>query len=191
MKKFLPALTISLIFTGLLVLQMAFNGQSSRAQKTNKSESKYAAYESIFSKISVKTTKGRKLSHVDFKDKVVLFNFWASWCRPCVSEFITLNKLIKVIDSEKFLVLGINNDDEDILKNIKKTEKKHDLKFESINDSKYGMTGKFLIEKIPATIVFQNGKVIFFSNEEYDFMSETFIYKIKSAIKSIKKPTKK
>jgi thiol-disulfide isomerase/thioredoxin len=183
MKKFFPAISISLVFASLLVLFMTVNGSKTIAQKVSPEKQKYSGYEATFSKVNVKTTKGTVISESTLVGKVVILNFWASWCRPCLSEFAALNKLITKINSEKLLVIGINNDDENPLKEIKKIEKKYKLQFESINDLDYGLTSKFLVQKIPATIVFQAGKVIFYSNEEYDFTSEEFVNKIQNALK--------
>jgi thiol-disulfide isomerase/thioredoxin len=182
MKKFFPAVSISLIFASLLVVFMTFSGSKTIAQKVSPKKQKYSGYESVFSKMKAKTTKGTVVSSKALKGKVVIFNFWASWCRPCLSEFSALNKLIAKIESKNLVVIGINNDDEEPLKEIKKTETRYKLKFESINDLDYGLTSKFLIQKIPATIVFKDEKVIFYSNEEYDFMNEDFVEKIKKAL---------
>jgi len=40
--------------------------------------------------------------------KILLLNFWASWCPPCVKELPSLNRLQKKFDSDEFTVLAIN-----------------------------------------------------------------------------------
>jgi thiol-disulfide isomerase/thioredoxin len=42
---------------------------------------------------SLATPEGRKLSLKDFRGKVVLLNFWASWCVPCREEMPAMEKL--------------------------------------------------------------------------------------------------
>jgi len=184
MKKFFPAIALTSLFALMLVIQMIFNGPESSAEKVSIKEAKYSSYETIFESMKLQTTKGTVVSAEKLKGKVVILNFWASWCRPCVSEFATLNKLIQKVNSKDLVVIGINNDDEYPEKEIKKIEKKYKLKFESVNDMKFNVTNKFRIQKIPASIVFKDGKVIFFSNEEFDFVEESFVYKITKALES-------
>lgn len=45
-----------------------------------------------------------------FKGKVVLINFWATWCIPCIKEMPSLNKLVTTIGKEKFAVLALSLD---------------------------------------------------------------------------------
>jgi len=54
--------------------------------------------------------KPGKLS--DLRGKVVVLNFWATWCLPCVEETPSLNKLQKYIESRNALVLGVSVDED-------------------------------------------------------------------------------
>jgi cytochrome c biogenesis protein CcmG, thiol:disulfide interchange protein DsbE len=48
----------------------------------------------------------------DFKGKVVVLNFWATWCPPCKEETPSLNHLQKYIESRNGLVLGVAADED-------------------------------------------------------------------------------
>jgi len=54
--------------------------------------------------------KPTKLS--DLRGKVVVLNFWASWCPPCVAETPFLNSLQRKIESRGGMVLGVNVDED-------------------------------------------------------------------------------
>lgn len=183
MKKFFPALVVSIAFTVLMVVQMSMSGRESGASKIKSEKTKYAAFETVFQGLKLKTTKGTKINFKEVKQPIVLLNFWASWCMPCISEFGTLKKFVKMFPKDKVLVVGINNDDENPKKSIKKTEKEYSLNFESYSDSESELTSQFFISKIPASIVFHKGKVVHFTNEEFDFVNDNFILKIKKLLK--------
>lgn len=56
---------------------------------------------------------GKAIHLSDLKGKVVVLNFWASWCPPCIEETPALNRLQKYIESRNGMVLGISADEDD------------------------------------------------------------------------------
>lgn len=182
MKKIYPSIAIVLVFGLLMVLQMVVHGQKLTANKIENSVERFSVFENEFSKLKLKTTKGTNFVGSSVKSPIVILNFWASWCAPCIKEFGSLNKLIEKYP-KKIKVIGINNDDESPKKNIKKMEKKYSLLFESIEDANGSVASAFNIKKIPAALVYYKGKVIHFSNEEFDFMDKKFLAKIESKLK--------
>ena len=44
----------------------------------------------------------------DYHGQVVVVNFWASWCTPCVRELPSLNRLRKEFHDQPFEILGVN-----------------------------------------------------------------------------------
>ena len=55
---------------------------------------------------------GKPAHLADLKGKVVVLNFWATWCPPCVEETPALNHLQKYIESRKGVILGVAADED-------------------------------------------------------------------------------
>jgi peroxiredoxin len=52
--------------------------------------------------------KGKTVSLRDFRGKIILLNFWATWCKPCVAEMEDIEKLHRKYKDRDFAVLTIN-----------------------------------------------------------------------------------
>jgi len=51
---------------------------------------------------------GQPRSLDEFAGKVLLINFWASWCRPCIEEVPGIQRLIEAMAGAPFAVVGVN-----------------------------------------------------------------------------------
>ncbi len=56
----------------------------------------------------LKDINGRKFDLASSTDEVILVNFWASWCRPCVEEVPSLSRLVNRMKGRPFKVVAVN-----------------------------------------------------------------------------------
>ena len=52
--------------------------------------------------------EGRTHRLADYRGKVVLINFWATWCGPCREEMPSLERLRQALEGKPFVVLAVN-----------------------------------------------------------------------------------
>ncbi len=182
-KKYIPVLLLIISFSGFLSTQILWDTINLNAEQVQGDKQKYSAYEMAFQGVKLTTTKNTSIELRNEKEPIVILNFWASWCLPCLKELPSLVKF-----QEKFKgqvkVIGINGDEENALEEIRKVESKYHLNFESVSDPMSEISNKFFVTTYPVSIVFNRGKVIFVSKKIHNFMDESFIAEIENALKA-------
>lgn len=180
--KFIP-LTLSALLSIALVVYMAGVDKIDLSAGLSKEQTKQIAhYESTFRKVALKDLEGKSYDLNQVKAPVVMLNFWASWCTPCLEEFPSLVELRSRYSEDQLKIFGINSDEEDQAEKIEKTVKKYNLNFDIVPDSESDLLNRFMISAIPVTIIFVKGEVMEVSLGRKDFSSEEFIQKIESAL---------
>jgi thiol-disulfide isomerase/thioredoxin len=90
------------------------------AQKILSGDQAYAVGKPL--DISFTAVDGSKVDLKQMKGKVVLVDFWATWCGPCVAEVPSLKKVYEAYHAKGFEIVGISLDDkkQDLLEFTKK-----------------------------------------------------------------------
>jgi len=107
----------------------------------------------------VETIEGEKVSLNDFRGKVVVLNFWATWCTPCKREIPLLNQLVEKFSDRKDIVfVALTTDSRDRVKDFLKTQ---DFKY--LLTFAHGEVFKsYKVSAIPTHyIINQEGKIVF------------------------------
>ncbi|TAL70893.1 MAG: TlpA family protein disulfide reductase [Bacteroidetes bacterium] len=106
------------------------------------------------------TIDGREMKLSEFKGRVILLDFWASWCAPCQKELPYLMQLFDDNDDKNFMIIAVNID-----KKIEQAQKfldklKEKAHFPIIWDSKSVIPALYKIESMPTTIFIDKTGVI-------------------------------
>jgi thiol:disulfide interchange protein DsbD len=91
----------------------------------------------------------------DTKGKVVVVNFWATWCVPCIREIPSFNKLHQDFTNQGVQVLGIGMDEEGAAR-IKPFLAKHPMQY-PVGLGSSDMNETFKLDALPVTLVFDRG----------------------------------
>jgi cytochrome c biogenesis protein CcmG, thiol:disulfide interchange protein DsbE len=108
----------------------------------------------------VLTANGRTITPKDFGGgKLLILNFWASWCPPCVEETPSLNAFADQMRSKGVLVLGVSVDSKESA--YKNFLKQHNVSFETAFDPEADVSASYGTFQFPETyIIDKSGKVI-------------------------------
>jgi peroxiredoxin/YHS domain-containing protein len=112
---------------------------------------------------TVESLKGEDVSLQDFKNKTVLIDFWATWCKPCLKTMPQLQQLYQSYADKGLVVLGISVDeDEDRIKKIKKWIDKMGISYPVFSDAKEAPAWHtFNVKAIPALfLVNKDGQIV-------------------------------
>jgi cytochrome c biogenesis protein CcmG/thiol:disulfide interchange protein DsbE len=107
----------------------------------------------------VKTENGAVVTPTNFGGKVLILNFWASWCAPCVQEIPSLNQIQKMFASQGLVVLGVNVDSKEEL--YRKMLQRFQVTFQTVRDPQENINYQYGTYKVPESyIIDRNGKVL-------------------------------
>ena len=135
----------------------------------------------IYEEIIFKDINQKNVNLADFKGKLVILNFWATWCAPCKEEMPSLDDLQSNTKLNNLKIFPINIGQED--------ESKSESFFKELNiqnldiyfDASITLAKKFSLRGVPTTIIFnKEGKEFARIIGSIDFNDEKFINWLKN-----------
>jgi len=109
------------------------------------------------------TLGGADRSLEDFKGKMVLLDFWATWCKPCVEMMPQMQALHDTYVDKGLVVAGVSIDEgEDRVKKIEKFLRKVEVSYPILSDAKQNPAWhQFNVKAIPAVfLIDENSQVV-------------------------------
>jgi peroxiredoxin len=116
------------------------------------------------------------------RGRVVMVNFWATWCGPCRIELPHLDKLHVKYRSSGFLLLGVNIDDDPNA--AKALASKMGLKFPVLFDSEKKVVAAYDLNAMPATVLIdRDGKVRHLHRGYKDGVEQLYEQQVRALLK--------
>ena len=133
---------------------------------------------------TIVSDNGQQLSSSSLKGKVVLVNFFATWCPPCQKELVEVRKTLwpKYKDNKNFALLVIGREHTDA--DLSKYNEKKGFTFPLYPDKNRSIYGAFAKNLIPRSyLVDKSGKVIYTSKGYNDEDFASLMKAIETALK--------
>tara|TARA_Y100000996_G_C22501603_1_gene634662 strand:+ start:336 stop:845 length:510 start_codon:yes stop_codon:yes gene_type:complete len=160
---------ILIIFIFLINNSLAAQGADIKNLVINKELKKY-------DELTFIDAKNQQLNLNNYRGKVIILNFWASWCAPCKKEMPSLDLLQSNENLDNLKIFPINIGQDDLTKASKFFE---DLKIKNLElyfDSSITLAKTFALRGIPTSILInKNGLEFARIIGSIDFEDEKFI----------------
>ena len=129
---------------------------------------------------SITTDNGRAITAASFGGKLLVLNFWATWCPPCVEEIPSLNEFANHFAKAGVVVLGVSVDsDEKIYRDFLARAR---VAFLTARDPENKINADYGTLKFPETYIISKGKVVRKIISNTDWMSESMLKDVESLL---------
>lgn len=129
----------------------------------------------------VVTESGRTVTPENFGGKLLVLNFWASWCQPCLQEVPSLEVFSRQFAPEGVVVLGVSVDKNEKL--YRQFLKQFPVTFQVARDPSWDIAANYGTFQLPETyIIDSSGKVVQKVIAAQNWMNPDFVQSIKKML---------
>jgi peroxiredoxin len=130
---------------------------------------------------TLKDLKGNTVTLSALKGKVVLLNFWATWCPPCVAEMPQLNKLYKKLGPRGLHIVAVSTDNS--IGYVKDFVSKNAIDFTVLYDERRTTTRSYKVFSMPTTfLIDKNGFIVEKFFGDYEWADSDMLKKIEKLL---------
>ena len=119
---------------------------------------------------------GNEINLNQYNGKLVIINFWATWCAPCKKEMPSLDKLYQAKNFKNLQVFAVNMEQPNTLKTKKFFDDLNIKKLEIFFDSNLNFVKEFKLRGVPTTVLInKKGEEFARIIGEVDFLDKKFL----------------
>jgi len=131
---------------------------------------------------TLRTSLGQNLRLQEQRGRVVMVNFWATWCGPCKQEMPHLNRLYEKYRASGFVLLGVNVDED--ARNAIGTAAKLGVTFPVLLDADKKVSKLYDLSAMPSTVVIdRDGRVRYLHRGYREGYEDTYDQQIRELLK--------
>lgn len=127
--------------------------------------------------VALTDMEGRPVSLGSFRGRVVLVNFWASWCEPCRREMPSMLELARSLKDRPFHILAISQDEDDAaMRTFLREQGYRDSDFTVLRDPDGATAKRWGTELLPESyLVDREGQVVLRFQSAYDWTADPIV----------------
>jgi peroxiredoxin len=130
----------------------------------------------------LKDVSGQTHRLADYRGKVVVVNFWATWCPPCVLEMPSMQKAWEATRNNNVVILAINNGED--AKRVQAFHRKSNLTFPLLLDTNANIMAEWKARGMPSTFVVDpEGRLVYQALGGRDWNHPTILRVLRSLFK--------
>lgn len=109
---------------------------------------------------SLPDVAGKQMSLAQYNGKVVMLNFWATWCRPCRTEMPSMQKLYHAYKDKDFVILAVSVDRKG-KGDVNEFVRQNGYTFPILLDPDSTVSDRYHVPYLPATfIIDRQGRIV-------------------------------
>lgn len=115
--------------------------------------------------IGLNDLDGNAIRMAGLRNKVVLVDFWASWCAPCREEMPVLERLHNTYKDQGLVIVGVSQDRN--VGNIRTFLRQTPVSFPIVHDAAHAVAGRYAPPRMPSSYIIDRRGVVRFVHAGY------------------------